>query len=291
MLSASEAVAPKRPSRSCGSYEYSPHPPSRSKRQNRASRRAAPVSRRGTPWSSRGCSLRRALAAPGCEGCKRDSNEDHPPHGASVYGSDRPSRPAIVPAVPGADQRLESYARLAVQVGLNLQPGQILAINALIEHAPLARAIARETTARARSRRRPLFGPRAARPHRARREDLLGYSPPWLVTRLRELGELGGALCAITGNPEPELLADLDGTRIVKARMRASPKRLSGSPTAFATGRSSPIRTQAGHRRCSASPTSSASGRRSARRFASTSPTRWPPRGTTSAGWSSGPTT
>src|SRR5262245_60927638 len=47
-------------------------------------------------------------------------------------------------SVSAADQRLESYARLAVQVGLNLQPGQTLGINALIEHAPLARAIARE---------------------------------------------------------------------------------------------------------------------------------------------------
>ena len=34
------------------------------------------------------------------------------------------------------------------------------------------------------------------------------------------LGETGGALCAITGNPEPELFADLDGGRVGKARMR-----------------------------------------------------------------------
>src|SRR6476469_2028646 len=47
-------------------------------------------------------------------------------------------------AVTAADQRLETYARLAVQVGLNLQPGQTLGVNALIEHAPLARAIARQ---------------------------------------------------------------------------------------------------------------------------------------------------
>ena len=47
-------------------------------------------------------------------------------------------------AVAAADERLETYARLAVQVGLNLQPGQTLGVNALIEHAPLARAIARQ---------------------------------------------------------------------------------------------------------------------------------------------------
>src|SRR5205814_4110619 len=51
-------------------------------------------------------------------------------------------------------------------------------------------------------------------------EAELGYSPPWLVERLARLGEMGGALCAITGNPEPEVFADLDGTRVGKARMK-----------------------------------------------------------------------
>ena len=40
--------------------------------------------------------------------------------------------------MPAADDRLARYARLAVRVGLNLQPGQTLAVNALLEHAPLA---------------------------------------------------------------------------------------------------------------------------------------------------------
>ena len=43
----------------------------------------------------------------------------------------------------GGDARLEAYARLIVGVGLNLQPGQDVAINSLVEHAPLVRAIAR----------------------------------------------------------------------------------------------------------------------------------------------------
>jgi aminopeptidase len=126
-------------------------------------------------------------------------------------------------AVSDADQRLESYARLAVQVGLNLQPGQILGINALLEHAPFARAITRAAYAAGAKYVDVLYTDQHVR--RAHIElaadDLLGFSPPWLVTRLRELGEIGGALCAITGNPEPELLADLDGVRVGKARMRA----------------------------------------------------------------------
>ncbi len=121
-----------------------------------------------------------------------------------------------------ADQRLETYAQLVVQVGLNLQPGQTLGINALIEHAPLVRAIARQAyEAGARYVDVLYTDQHVRREHIALAgDDQLGFSPPWLVSRLRELGETGGALVAITGNPEPELFADLDGERVGKARMR-----------------------------------------------------------------------
>jgi aminopeptidase len=124
--------------------------------------------------------------------------------------------------VSAADERLEKYARLAVQVGLNLQPGQTLGINALIEHAPLVRAIAREAYAAGARYVDVLYSDQHVRrahiEHAA--DDQLGFSPPWLVRRLKELGEIGGALCAITGNPEPDLFGDLDGERVGKARMR-----------------------------------------------------------------------
>jgi aminopeptidase len=124
--------------------------------------------------------------------------------------------------VPDADSRLEAYARLAVQVGLNLQPGQTLGINALIEHAPLVRAVAREAyKAGARYVDVLYTDQHVRRAHIEQASDeQLGFSPPWLVQRLRGFGEIGGALMAITGNPEPELLSDLDGERVGKARMR-----------------------------------------------------------------------
>jgi aminopeptidase len=124
--------------------------------------------------------------------------------------------------VPGADPRLESYARLAVEVGLNLQPGQTLAVNALVEHAPFAQAIARAGYAAGARYVDVLYSDQHVR--RAHIESAadadLGFSPPWLVRRLSSLGEEAGALCAITGNPEPELYSDLDGGRVGKARMR-----------------------------------------------------------------------
>ena len=49
------------------------------------------------------------------------------------------------------DERLEAYARLAVRVGANVSPGQLVQVLCLVEHAPLARAIVREAYAAAAS--------------------------------------------------------------------------------------------------------------------------------------------
>src|SRR3954466_41856 len=128
----------------------------------------------------------------------------------------------MVSAVAGADERLENYARLAVQVGLNLQPGQTLGINALIEHAPLVRAITRQAYAAGAGYVDVLYSDQHVRRAHIESADTerLRHSPAWLVNRLEEFGAMGGALCAISGNPEPELFADLDGERVGKARMR-----------------------------------------------------------------------
>jgi aminopeptidase len=124
--------------------------------------------------------------------------------------------------VPAADDRLEQYARLTVKVGLNLQPGQTLAVNALLEHAPFVRAIARQAYEAGASYVDVVYTDQhVRRAHVELADDAnLGYSPPWLVERYRKLGETAGALCAISGNPEPEILADLDGQRVARARMR-----------------------------------------------------------------------
>jgi aminopeptidase len=118
--------------------------------------------------------------------------------------------------------RLADYARLAVRVGLNLQPGQVLGVNALLEQAPLARAVAREAYIAGAKYVDVLFTDQHVR--RAHIEsapgDALDWSPPWLVQRLEDLGRTGGALLGIAGNPEPELFADLDQDRVGRARMR-----------------------------------------------------------------------
>ena len=120
------------------------------------------------------------------------------------------------------EDRLADYARLAVRVGANVQPGQLVAVNALVEHAPLARAVAREAYA---------AGARYVdvqyRDDHVRRamiesapEETLQWSPPWSVARVRALGEEGAAIVSITGNPEPELFKGLDESRVGRALPR-----------------------------------------------------------------------
>jgi aminopeptidase len=122
-----------------------------------------------------------------------------------------------------SQERLAEHARLAVHVGLNLQPGQVLGVNALLEHAPLVRAVASEAYASGAKYVDVLYtDQRVRRAHiQGADEDALDWSPPWLVKRLDDLGESGGALLALSGNPEPEVFADLDGARVGRARMRA----------------------------------------------------------------------
>ena len=120
------------------------------------------------------------------------------------------------------NDRLDRYAELAVRIGANVAPGQILAVTALVEHAPFVRAVARAGyAAGARcvdvnyvdSHVRKAFIVGAP-------EELLDWSPPWKVTRQQYLGDERGAEVSISGDPEPNLLADVDGDRVGRAMPR-----------------------------------------------------------------------
>jgi aminopeptidase len=120
------------------------------------------------------------------------------------------------------DERLDRYARLAVEVGLNVGEGQPVFVNCLVEHAPLARAIARiayENGARYVDVEYVDQHARHARMKHAP-EDTLEWSTPWALAKVDYIAEQHGALIQIAGDPEPELFADLDGTRVGKTRMK-----------------------------------------------------------------------
>jgi len=117
---------------------------------------------------------------------------------------------------------LEAYARLTVRVGANVQPGQLVLVNAQVEHAPLVRAVVRQAYEAGARYVDVAYGDQHARRAMIEHadEEVLSWSPPWAVERLHALEADGGAIVSISGNPEPEILADLDGRRVGKARPR-----------------------------------------------------------------------
>jgi aminopeptidase len=118
------------------------------------------------------------------------------------------------------DTRLERYAELAVKVGTSLRPGQTVFIAGLVEHAPLVRALARASYAAGARYVDVYYVDQHVR--RAMIElgpdEALGHSPAWLVQRME--ANAGNAAIGVTGDPHPELLADLDGERVGRARMK-----------------------------------------------------------------------
>ena len=117
------------------------------------------------------------------------------------------------------DERLRRYAELTVRVGANVQEGQDVVVSALVEHATVARAISREAY-RAGAKHvivlyRDLHVRRAA--IELGPEDELDWSPPYLLDWFRRFGDEHPAFIALTGDPDPELLVDLDPVRVGKA--------------------------------------------------------------------------
>jgi aminopeptidase len=117
--------------------------------------------------------------------------------------------------------RIERYAELAVHVGANVQPGQLVDVIARVEHAPVARAVVRSAYLAGAAYVDVLYSDqhvrRALIEHAA--DDVLSWTPPWLLQRERTIGNERAAVIALTGDAEPTLLSDLPGERVGKARM------------------------------------------------------------------------
>ena len=117
-------------------------------------------------------------------------------------------------------QRLSRMAQLAVSVGANVQPGQLVVVFGVVEHAMLAREIARAAYRAGARMVHPLYSDR----HFTRAlvelgpEASLRASAPWSLAMVETLAAEKGVFIQISGDPEPNLLADLDGSRVGRAR-------------------------------------------------------------------------
>jgi aminopeptidase len=120
------------------------------------------------------------------------------------------------------EERLRRYAELAVRVGANVQPGQDVVLTCLVEHADIARAIAREAYRVGARHVVPLYNDlhfrRAA--IELGPEEEVGWSPPYLLDWVRRWGEERPALIALTGNPDPDLMGQLDPALVGRSDMR-----------------------------------------------------------------------
>lgn len=127
-----------------------------------------------------------------------------------------------------SDERLERYARLAVEVGVNLVPGQFLFVSGHPDHRPLVREIARVAYERGAAHVEVCLDDPHVRRERIRHApaESLDWSPPWTLALYDHLVKTGGAHIAIGGDPEPELMNGLDPARVTKARAREARARL-----------------------------------------------------------------
>jgi aminopeptidase len=116
---------------------------------------------------------------------------------------------------------IEDYARLVVRVGADVQEGQDVLVNGLIEQAPFVRAVVDEAyKAGARYVDVEYRDPFVRRAMVAEGPDeTLEYTPPWAVARMRHTAEAGGAVIAIGAGSNAEVYEGLDPTRLARARM------------------------------------------------------------------------
>jgi aminopeptidase len=119
------------------------------------------------------------------------------------------------------DEELAGYARVVLAVGLDLRPGKDVAINAMIEHAPFARALAEEAYKNgARYVDLWYWDPhgKASRMRHAPAETL-HETPAWLDARYADLAARQGTIVNVVGDPAPDLLSDADPARAGLDRM------------------------------------------------------------------------
>ena len=111
---------------------------------------------------------------------------------------------------------LDALAELAVDVGANLQPGQMVGITVQSGQEPMARAVAEKAYARGARYVDlwlvDLFVKHSRLKHAG--VETLDYVPDWTRERMLALGEMNAARFTFQGPPQPHLMDDIAPERL-----------------------------------------------------------------------------
>jgi aminopeptidase len=116
-------------------------------------------------------------------------------------------------------ERLERFADLAVRVGANVQSGQDVVLIYQVEHAEIARAIARAALRAGARKVLPSIGDLHLRKAAIELgpEEELGRSPDYVLDWMRSWRETRPAIVQLTGDPDPTLFDGLDPVLVAEA--------------------------------------------------------------------------
>jgi aminopeptidase len=112
--------------------------------------------------------------------------------------------------------RIDRLARLVVDFGANVQPGQVVALDAELGHEDFARAIAATAYDRgAKFVDVAYYDPHVKHARVSRvADESLEYIPQWFGQRVLQLGDMRAASILLTGPTAPRLFDDLDPGRL-----------------------------------------------------------------------------
>jgi len=118
-------------------------------------------------------------------------------------------------------RELDEYAQLAIRIGVNLEEGQDVTLLSYVEHAPLVRAIARAAYAEGARRVDALYVDVYLRREKAAHapDDVVGWTPPWMLQRVEEEAERRTAVINTVGEPARDVFAGLDPQRVASSLM------------------------------------------------------------------------
>lgn len=113
------------------------------------------------------------------------------------------------------EERVQRLAAIAVELGANVQPGQVLGVTATFGQEELVRAVAVAAYERGAKWVDPFYFDYHVKKARLQhaREETLDWVPPWIGDRLLSMEREGSARVAITGPTVPHLFDDVDPSR------------------------------------------------------------------------------